>query len=59
MLSYIPTHRNDMGGRSWLWLDLPTGDRVMFMDAEHGVRLNECVVAKLAENVLKHPAKAS
>lgn len=59
MLHYIPTRRDDLAGKTWLWLDLPDGDRIMLMDAEHGVALPEAVVCTLATNVLLAPARAS
>ena len=59
MLQYIPTRRDDMAGLSWIWLDLPNGDRVMLMDQEHGVALAESTVCALAANVLERPSKAS
>ena len=48
-----------MNGKTWIWVDLPDGDRVMFMDEKDGVALPEHVVCTLATNVLQHPAKAS
>lgn len=59
MLHYIPAPRNDMAGHTWIWVDLPDGDRVMFMDEQDGVALSEEQVCFLATNVLKNPARAS
>lgn len=59
MLHYVPVPRDDMGGKAWLWLDLPNGDRVMFMDQLDGVALPESVVCALATNVLETHAQAS
>lgn len=59
MLHYIPVRRDAMGGKGWVWVDLPDGDRVMFMDERDGVALPEAVVCALAAQVLDDTAKAS
>lgn len=59
MLHYVPTGRDELANHKWLWVDVSDGTRIMFLDEEDGVALPECVVAALAVNVLKHPARAS
>lgn len=59
MLHYVPVARDKMAGKAWLWVDLPNGDRVMFMDEKDGVVLTEDTVCQLAANVLGATFKAS